>query len=105
VTNTGSNNIPVFLGLGNGTFELPGTSYAAGSSSSSITNGDSNSDSKIDLAEVSRSSNQLLIFFGFGDGTFQADDTSYATGTVPYAVRSADLNGDLKLDLAVANFQ
>ena len=104
VTNTGSDNIAVFLGKGNGTFQWPGISYATGSLPSSITNGDFNDDGVIDLAVVSRNSDQLLIFFGLGNGTFSSNTTSYSTQPFPYAVRSADLNGDSKLDLVVANF-
>ncbi len=104
VTNTASNIITTFFGIGNGTFRVPGKSYTAGSSPSSVTSGDFNGDGKIDLAVVSRASNQLLIFIGIGNGTFGSSGTSYTPGSFPYAVRSGDLNGDSKLDLVVANF-
>ncbi|CAF1155120.1 unnamed protein product [Adineta steineri] len=104
VTNTGSDNITVFLGIGNGTFQLPGKSYTAASLPSSITSGDFNGDDNIDLAVVSRGSNKLLIYFGLGNGTLWSNFTSYTTGLFPYVVRSADFNGDSKLDLVVGNF-
>ena len=105
VTNTGSNNITILLGMGDGTFQVPGRSYAAGKLPTSVTNGDFNADGNIDLAVVSRGSNQLLIFLGYGDGSFHSKSTSYTTGSFPYAVRTADFNGDSKLDLVVSNFQ
>jgi hypothetical protein len=104
VTNTGSNKITILLGMGNGTFQVPGRSYPAGKLPTSITNGDFNADGNMDLAVVSRDSNELLIFLGVGDGSFQSNVTSYTTGSFPYAVRTADLNGDSKLDLVVTNF-
>jgi hypothetical protein len=105
LTNTGNGTISIFLGLGNGTFKVPGKSYPAGMNPSSITNGDFNADGNIDLAVASRHSNQLFIFLGIGNGTFQTNSTTFTTGlNNPYSVKTADFNGDLKLDLVVANF-
>ncbi len=104
VTNTGSDIITIFLGIGNGTFQVSGTSYTTGTYPSSIASGDFNTDGNIDLAVVSRGSNQLLIFLGVGNGTFQANPSSYTTGLTPYLVRTADFNGDSKLDIVVGNF-
>jgi len=104
VTNTYSNIITIFLGFDNGTFQVPGKSYATGSLPWSITSGDFNSDGNIDLAVVNQGDNQLLIFLGIGNGTFQANFTNYTTGSGPYVVRSADFNDDSILDLVVGNY-
>jgi len=104
VTNTGSDMITIFLGIGNGTFQVSGISYTTGLYPSSLTSGDFNTDGNIDLAVVSRGSNQLLIFLGIGNGTFQANPSSYTTDSTPYVVRTADFNDDSKLDIVVGNF-
>lgn len=103
VANTDTNFITVFLGLGNGSFQLPGNSYPAASKPSLITPGDFNIDGNVDLAVVSRGSDQLLIFIGLGNGNFSNNVATYVTGANPYSVRTADFNEDSKLDLAVAN--
>ena len=104
LTNTGSGQIRVFLGQGNGSFREPGLVYSAGTSPSSIIAADFNADGNLDLAVASRGSNQLFIFRGIGNGSFQLTVT-YSTGlSFPYDVRAADLNGDSKLDLVVCSF-
>jgi hypothetical protein len=103
VVNTASNSIAVFLGLGDGTFQVPGQIYAAGLLTSFVTNGDFNADGNMDLAVVSRGSNNLLIFFGFGNGSFESNFTSYITGLSPYNVQTADFDGNQILDLVIAN--
>jgi len=99
--NATSNNVSVFLGVGNGTFTAGGA-YAAGSAPSSVTAGDFNGDGKMDLAVANRNSNDVSILLGNGDGTFGAA-INYAVGTAPASIVAADFDGDGKIDLAVAN--
>ena len=104
VTNTASDIITVFLGFADGTFQIPGMSYAAGSRPSSLCSDDFNNDGHVDLAVVSRLSNGLLIFLGIGNGLFQTNYTLYSTDTLPYVVRTGDFNNDSKADLVVGSF-
>jgi hypothetical protein len=101
VANGGSNNVSVFLGNGDGSFQAA-VNYAAGTNASSVAVGDFNGDGKLDLAVANNGSNNVSIFLGKGDGTFQAA-VNYTAGTNPNSVAVGDFDGDGELDLAVAN--
>jgi hypothetical protein len=103
VANSGSNNVSVLLGNGDGTFQAA-VNYDAGSNPQFVAVGDFNADGKLDLAVVNGSSGigSVSILLGKGDGTFQAA-VSYGVGLQPISVAVADFNGDGKLDLAVVN--
>ena len=92
-----ANNLQVFLGNGDGTFQLP-TNYLVGTGAFSVTAADVNHDGKLDLAVTNL--NGLFVLMGKGDGTFQAP-VSYATPCGAYHVNTGDFNGDRKLDLIV----
>jgi hypothetical protein len=124
---TGSGNVGILLGNGDGTF-MAAVEYTVGSSPRSVTirdfNGDGkpdiavdyqagtypvsvttedfNGDGKPDLAVANVGSGNVSILLGNGDGTFEAA-INYGVGTDPQSVTSADFNGDGKPDLAVAN--
>jgi hypothetical protein len=101
--NSGSGNVSILLGNGDGTFQAQ-LEFSTGSQSapSSVVIEDLNGDGKPDLATANNGSNNVSILLGNGDGTFQAQ-VSYGAGTGPYSIGIADLNGDGKPDLAVAN--
>jgi len=107
--NTGSNNVSVLLGNGDGTFQAA-VSYPAGSGPRSVTSGDFNGDGKLDLAVTwasqSGASSGVSVLLGNGDGTFQAA-VSYSVGpfgtSTPFSVTTGDFNGDENLDLVTAN--
>lgn len=101
ITNGGSNNISIFLGNGDGTFQAA-VNYPAGTNPDSVAVGDFNGDGKLDLAVANNGSNDVSILLGKGDGTFQAA-VNYAAGTNPLSVAVGDFDGDGNLDLAVAN--
>jgi hypothetical protein len=101
LTNGGSNNISIFLGNGDGTFQAA-VNYPAGTNPDSVAVGDFNGDGKLDLAVANGGSNNVSVFLGKGDGTFQAA-VNYAVGTGPAALAVGDFDGDGELDLAVAN--
>jgi hypothetical protein len=101
VVNGGSNNISIFLGNGDGTFQTA-VNYPAGTNPDSVAVGDFNGDGELDLAVANADSNNVSIFLGKGDGTFQTA-VNYPAGTNPDSVAVGDFNGDGKLDLAVAN--
>jgi hypothetical protein len=97
-----SGNLNIFLGNGNGTFNLF-TNYYLGYSVQSGINGDFNSDGKEDLAVLNYNNNTMYILLGNNDGTFNIFSTN-ATGQGPINIKSADINGDGRIDLAVANY-
>ena len=97
----GANNVAIFLGNGDGTFNAA-VNYAVGSTPCCISAGDFNRDSKLDLAVVNSNDSNLSILIGNGDGTFAAA-VNYATVSLPNFIAAGDFNGDGKLDLAVTS--
>jgi hypothetical protein len=105
VANFGSNTVSVFLGNGDGTFQMH-VDYATGGTPSSVAVGDFNRDDKLDLALTNGTfsvGNSVSVLLGNGDGTFQAH-MEYTTGLGPTDAAVGDFNLDGKLDLAVANY-
>jgi hypothetical protein len=70
VANYATNNIGIFLGIGNGIFTKQ-TIFSTGSSHPLyITVGDLNNDGQKDIAVVHYGTNGIGIFLGYGNGTF-----------------------------------
>jgi hypothetical protein len=92
-----SNDLQVFLGNGDGTFQLP-ANYLTGTGAIFVAAADLNGDGKLDLAVADL--NGLFILMGNGDGTFQTP-VAYTTACIPVFVATGDFNGDKKLDLLV----
>jgi hypothetical protein len=82
-------------------FELP-QHFPVGTSPTTVTNADFNSDGKRDLAAQNFGADDVSVLLGKGDGIFQ-DKTNFTVGDGPTAVISADLNSDGIADLAVSN--
>ncbi|CAF4047001.1 unnamed protein product [Rotaria sp. Silwood2] len=102
-----TNNIIILLGRGNGTFANPEMlSNDSYSQPWSVTVGDFNNDSRLDIAVAYYATGNILILIGHGDGTF-LQSSSYSTGyhSQPYCIITNDFNNDNHLDLAVANFE
>jgi len=98
---SGSTNLTVLLGNGDGTFTQKTGQPDAGQTTTFITTADLNGDGKLDLVLVD-SANAVLIYLGNGDGTFQtALETAAGNGATQLAI--GDFNGDGRLDIAVTN--
>ena len=91
VANSGSNNVSVLMGNGDGTFQAA-VNYPAGTNPKALAVGDLNGDGKADLAVANFGDNNISALLGNGDGTFQAA-TNYGVGTNPQAVAVGDFNG------------
>ena len=71
VANSGSLNVSVLLGKGDGTFAAA-ANYPAGNAPYSIAVGDLNGDGTTDLAITEDGDNTVTVLLGNGDGTFGA---------------------------------
>jgi hypothetical protein len=97
-----SGNLLSALGRGDGTFSSPNT--IAGTLLGSLTTGDFNGDSKVDVVGISPGNQDSTLFFyaGNGNGTFQPSlpgvDLKVAGAQVAVA---GDFNGDGNLDVVL----
>jgi hypothetical protein len=98
--NRSSGLVGVFLGKGDGTFQLVRYSNA-GQQPSSVAVGDFNEDGKDDVVVTNAFSAQASVLLGNGDGTFQGP-VPYAVGPNPVSVAVGDFNGDGHQDLVVS---
>jgi hypothetical protein len=106
--NSGSNDVSVRLGNGDGTFQAK-QDFAVGLTPTSVISADFDSDGIADLAVTNQDSNNVSVLLGQdldsngkGDGTFKQKQ-DFAVGFQPSSAVSADFNGDTYADLAVAN--
>jgi hypothetical protein len=96
------NQVLVFLGKGDGTFQSRVAFDAGPLSPSHMVIADFDGDGRQDLAIGQESVNAVTILLGNGDGTLQAP-VLFTTGNRPNALATADFNLDGKPDLATAN--
>jgi hypothetical protein len=107
VAKTGSAQVVVLLGNGDGTFPRMRTSDVGVSMGGrgELAVGKIDGDDHADLAVTQASQGKVGVMHGYGDGFFRAA-TSYATGSAPVSLELTDFDPLLKskqLDLAVAN--
>jgi uncharacterized repeat protein (TIGR01451 family) len=118
VVNSGSNNVSILLGNGDGTFQAAKNFDVGGADPTSIAVADLNRDGKLDLVVAipgnipapattfptcTQSSVNLLL--GNGDGTFQAARRAVTVDSAGLSVIAGDLNGDGRTDLVVLRTQ
>ena len=106
VANTGTGNIGIFLGYGNGTFQRQKTcSTGRASGPKSVDVGDFNRDSHLDIVVANEGTENVGLFLGYGNGSF-AKQRTFSTGNSsrPMSIVVADFNSDQRLDIAVANY-
>jgi hypothetical protein len=106
VANSGSNNVLVYTGLGNGLFS-PGRSFFAGTNPVGITVADVNGDGVPDLVVANRGSNDVSILLGQGRGDDWTLDLGprLQTGIGPVGTVVYDVDGDFIPDLVVSDSQ
>jgi hypothetical protein len=106
VANYGTNNVGVFLGHGNGIFQIQ-MIFTTGINSHpySIAIDNLNNDTYLDIVVACSGTNNVGVLLGYGNGTFTIP-TEYFTGdnSLPRSVAIADLDDDNKLDIVVANY-
>ena len=102
-----TNQIAVVLGNGNGTFQAP-VFYTVGSATNtptSLTTGDFNHDSNLDVAVANTGDNTVSILTGNGSGSLTPSGPPINVGSIPEAIRAGDFNDDGYSDLAVADYR
>lgn len=101
VSNAGSDDVSLFLGLEGGGF-LPEQRFQVGMRPASTVVADLDGDGAMEIVTVNRSSDDISILVGLGDGGFQPEIRLQA-GQAPIAAVAEDLDRDGLPDLAVLN--
>lgn len=105
VASYGTDSIKIFFGNENNTFENYQIMISLGISSHpySISVGDFNADSFLDIVVANYGTRNLGVLLNNGNGSF-AKQITYSTGFAsPYCITVGDFNKDKHLDLAVTN--
>ncbi|CAF1230221.1 unnamed protein product [Rotaria sordida] len=98
-----TNNLGIFLGDGNGSFNaLLIFSTTMNSNPYSLVVSDVNMDGRLDVIVANVGTNNIGIFLGYGNGSF-ADVMTLSTGTnsKPWSVAVADFTNDGQMDIVV----
>ena len=107
--NRDTNDVTVFKGNGNGTFQTPGVSFSVlpgGSSPISLVSADLNGDGFTDLAVANIATSNVTVFLNDRMGSFtEAAGSPFPLGTdaFPFDITAADFNCDGAIDLATPN--
>jgi hypothetical protein len=101
VANRGGNELLVYLGRGDGTFD-DARSFYAGTNPSGITVVDVNGDARLDVVVANAGSNDVSVLLGDANELLRAGPR-LAAGIAPVATEAGDFDGDGRTDLLVAN--
>lgn len=101
VANRGGNELLVYLGRGDGTFDAARAFYA-GTNPTGITIHDVNGDGRLDVVVANAGSNDVSVLLGDA-GDLLRPGPRLAVGSAPVATTADDYNGDGQVDLLVAN--
>jgi FG-GAP-like repeat len=96
---SGTQEIAVMLGNGDGTFGQP-TYYTVGPGPASIATAVFTSSGHLDLVVAGYTTSDVSVLLGNGDGTFQAPK-NYTTTAASSWVGTGDFNGDRNMDLVI----
>ncbi|MDT7042140.1 FG-GAP-like repeat-containing protein [Candidatus Nitronereus thalassa] len=99
--NSGSDDVTMLFGNGNGTFRS-GISFGVGRSPMFLTSGEFNQDGKLDLIVAETGSDGILVLFGKGNGFFEPP-VFYPSGKGPTFVSVGDVDGDGDADVVATN--
>ncbi|CAM4751337.1 unnamed protein product [Rotaria magnacalcarata] len=105
ISNSGTNNVAIFLGNSNELFSFQKL-YNTGviSHPPSVGVGDLNNDKHLDIIVSNDWASNVGAFIGYGDGTFaKIEISSIGFGYRPHSIVIGDFNEDQILDVAVAN--
>jgi hypothetical protein len=108
ISNDTANEVEVFLGNGDGTFQA-GVTYPTGDFPYNVFTADFNNDGCLDLVTVDQRANGVSVLLGnLGDGSCTGTfghpvNTSVGPATSPSAMYIADFNGDGNMDVVTAN--
>lgn len=95
--------VSIYLGVGDGTFQLPPFTYAVADSPVAVVSGFLDGDVIPDIAVVNNKSESVSVLLGVGNGQFTVVGSTFAVGTNPVSIAEGPLGGDGAHDLAVAN--
>ena len=101
-----SNQVGIFLGNGDGSFQTQLTmSTGPNSLPIDLAVGDVNNDGWLDVAVVNSASREIRVFLGYGNGSFQAQNPiSTGFGVYPASLVMEDFNSDGRADIIVAEY-
>ena len=109
VANSGSNNVLIYMGKGNGTFDTTalngGHGFFTGTNPVGITVADVNGDGRPDLIVADKGSNDVSILFNekVGNSFTFVPGPRLSAGLGPVATALVDLNGNGRPDLLIAD--
>ena len=102
IVNNPNNDVSVFMGNGDGTFNNP-VSYLAGWGTNCVAIADFNQDGKSDMAVSDYWGSDVSILINKNSGSFAAG-IDYPAGPIPWAMISADFDKDGDKDIAITHY-
>jgi hypothetical protein len=103
--NSGSGDMSIRFGMGNGMFSAVTTVNLGGGSPYAVAAADLNADQKIDLVSAHNNANSIKVIKGMGNRAFAAPTAAetFTAGAGPIALALGDIDGQNGPDAVVAN--